>query len=71
MIRDFHLYETADTTDGRLGASTIILATITGLLHDYFATGDLKRTTAGLNFFTGALSNEASSTARKNKKKGH
>ena len=61
----------ADTTDGRLGASTTILATITGLLHDYFATGDLKRTTAGLNFFTGALSNQASSTARKNKKKGH
>jgi len=61
----------ADTTDGRLGASTAILATITGLLHDYFATGDLKRTTAGLNFFTGALSNQATSTARKNKKKGH
>jgi AcrR family transcriptional regulator len=60
----------ADTTDGRLGASTIILAAITGLLHDYFATGDLKRTTAGLNFFIKALSDQVTSTARKTKKKG-
>jgi AcrR family transcriptional regulator len=61
----------ADTADGRLGASTVILATITGLLHDFFATGDLKRTTAGLNFFTGVLSNQAASLGRKSKKKGH
>jgi AcrR family transcriptional regulator len=61
----------ADTTEGRLGASTIILAAITGLLHDYFATGNLKRTTAGLNFFISTLSSQATSTARKHKKKGN
>jgi AcrR family transcriptional regulator len=60
----------SDTTEGRRGASTIILAAITGLLHDYFATGDLKRTTAGLNFFIATLSNQAATTARKRNKKG-
>ena len=60
----------ADTPDGRRGAATIIVAAITGLLHDYFATGDLKRTTAGLNFFIESLSNQAASSAHKTKKKG-
>jgi AcrR family transcriptional regulator len=60
----------SDTTDGRQGASTIILSAITGLLHDYFATGDLKRTTAGLNFLILLLSNQASETAGKRNKKG-
>ncbi len=60
----------SDTTEGRRGASTIILAANTGLLHDYFATGDLKRTTAGLNFFIATLSNQSASTTRKRNRKG-
>jgi AcrR family transcriptional regulator len=59
-----------DTPEGRRGASTIILSAITGLLHDYYATGDLKRTTAGLNFLIELLSNQSSTTTHKTKMKG-
>jgi AcrR family transcriptional regulator len=60
----------SDTPEGQRGAATLILAAITGLLHDYFATGDLKRTTAGLNFLIESISNQRSTTTHKTKMRG-
>jgi AcrR family transcriptional regulator len=60
----------SDTPEGQRAASTLILSAITGLLHDYFATGDLKRTTTGMNFLIESLSNQGSTTTHKTKIKG-
>jgi AcrR family transcriptional regulator len=70
QIFDGKVEHLSDTADGRRGASTIILAAITGLLQDYFNTGDLKRTTDGLNFLIALLSDQAITTNKKRKKKG-
>ena len=59
----------ADTAAARNAASTFIVSAIDGLLHDYFATGDLKRTTAGLNFLIEILSNQALTHQRNSRKK--
>lgn len=59
----------AGTNEERRAASTIVVSAVDGLLHDYFATGDLKRTTAGLNFFIEMLSNQAVTTQSKSRKK--
>ncbi len=39
----------------RRGVSTLTLAAFTGLLHDYFSSGDLVRTTEGVEFLIEAL----------------
>jgi len=61
--------ELAETAEGRSGAATTIVAAINGLLHDYFATGDMKRTTAGMEFLIEALANQAALQKRQRKKK--
>jgi AcrR family transcriptional regulator len=40
----------------RRDASTLVLAALNGLLHDFLATGDRKRTTAALHFLIEAIS---------------
>jgi len=62
-------HDLVDAKESRSGASTLIVAAINGLLHDYFATGDLKRTTAGLNFLIEAIANQAAAKQHKKKKK--
>jgi len=61
--------ELAETAEGRSGVATTIVAAINGLLHDYFATGDMKRTTAGMEFLIEALANQAALQKRQRKKK--
>jgi len=60
----------ANTAERQSGAATVIVAALNGLLHDYFATGDLKRTTAGLEFLVELLLNQTVATQRKRKQKG-
>ena len=55
----------ADTAQAQSGASTVIVAAINGLLHDFFATGDVTRTTAGVDFLIEVLANQAESQQRK------
>jgi AcrR family transcriptional regulator len=59
----------ADSASDRSGASTLIVAAINGLLHDYFATGDLKRTSAAIEFLIRMLSNQAASHQRASRTK--
>jgi AcrR family transcriptional regulator len=40
----------------RTGASTLVLASLNGLMHDFLATGDRKRTTAALHFLIERMS---------------
>jgi len=55
------MFETSFTTlvasDGRRrGASTLVLAALNGLLHDFLTTKDRKRTTAALHFLIAKMS---------------
>ena len=57
----------ADSASDRSGASTLIVAAINGLLHDYFATGDLRRTSGGIEFLIHMLSDRAARHQRTNR----
>jgi AcrR family transcriptional regulator len=54
----------AESAADRSAASTLIIAAINGLLHDYFATGDLERTSAAIEFLIEMLRNQAASLQR-------
>jgi len=54
----------------RPGASTLVLAALNGLLHDFLATGDRKRTTAALHFLIEKMSAPPAEPARTLGKRG-
>ena len=49
---------------GHSGASTLVLAALNGLLHDFLATGDYKRTTAALHYLIEKISDAPAAPAR-------